>query len=91
MAMNTHAPKQTNWWVWGGATVAALIVLAAIGYAANQAQTGASQTGIALLQTAIPGGFALMAVGIIRFYDLTGSQLEKIQADLKARAEAPSP
>jgi GPH family glycoside/pentoside/hexuronide:cation symporter len=67
-----------------------LWVLAAIGYAANQAQTGASQTGIALLQTAIPGGFALMAVGIIRFYDLTGSQLEKIQADLKERAEPPS-
>ena len=67
-----------------------LWVLAAIGYAANQAQTGASQTGIALLQTAIPGGFALLAVFIIRFYDLTGSQLEKIQADLKERAEAPS-
>ncbi len=65
-----------------------LWVLAAIGYAANQAQSGASQTGIALLQTAIPGGFALLAVLIIRFYDLTGSQLEKIQEDLKARAEA---
>jgi GPH family glycoside/pentoside/hexuronide:cation symporter len=64
-----------------------LWVLAAIGYAANQAQSGASQTGIALLQTAIPGMFALIAVVVIRFYDLTGSQLEKIQSDLKARAE----
>ena len=62
-----------------------LWVLAAIGYAANEAQSGASQTGIALLQTAIPGVFALIAVFVLRFYTLTGSQLEKIQADLKAR------
>jgi len=31
MAMNTHTPKQTNWWVWGGA-VAALLFVAALGY-----------------------------------------------------------
>lgn len=62
-----------------------LWVLAAIGYAANEAQSGASQTGIALLQTAIPGLFALIAVFVLRFYTLTGSQLEKIQTDLKER------
>jgi GPH family glycoside/pentoside/hexuronide:cation symporter len=62
-----------------------LWVLAAIGYVANQAQTGASQTGIALLQTALPGVFALIAVVVIRFYDLTGGQLEKIQQDLLRR------
>jgi GPH family glycoside/pentoside/hexuronide:cation symporter len=62
-----------------------LWILAAIGYVANQAQTGASQTGIALLQTVIPGLFAVVAVVVIRFYDLTGSQLEKIQRDLQAR------
>ena len=62
-----------------------LWVLAAIGYAANQAQTGASQTGIALLQTAVPGLFALIAVFVLRFYTLSGSQLEKIQTDLKER------
>ena len=67
-----------------------LWVLAAIGYAANQAQSGSSQTGIALLQTAIPGIFALIAVVVLRYYTLTGSQLDKIQADLKARsAESP--
>ena len=60
-------------------------ILAAIGYAANEAQTGASQTGIALLQTAIPGLFALIAVFVLRFYTLTGSQLDKIQKDLKER------
>ncbi|MBT8426652.1 MAG: hypothetical protein KJO02_01345 [Erythrobacter sp.] len=32
MAMHTHAPKYTNWWVWGGAAVAAIIVIAALGY-----------------------------------------------------------
>ena len=62
-----------------------LWVLAAIGYAANQAQSGASQTGIVLLQTAIPGLFALIAVVVTSFYKLTGSQLEEIQQDLKRR------
>lgn len=63
-----------------------LWVLAAIGYAANEAQSGASQTGIALLQTAIPGVFAFIAVFVLRYYTLTGSQLEKIQNDLKVRS-----
>lgn len=62
-----------------------LWVLAAIGYAANQAQSGASQDGIVLLQTAVPGAFALLAVGVTAFYDLTGAQLERIQKDLEAR------
>ena len=62
-----------------------LWILAAIGYAANQAQTGASQTGIALLQTVFPGVFALIAVVVISFYDLTGKQLERIQQELKER------
>jgi len=62
-----------------------LWVLAAIGYAANQAQSGASQAGIVLLQTAVPGAFALLAVGVTAFYDLTGAQLERIQKDLEAR------
>jgi GPH family glycoside/pentoside/hexuronide:cation symporter len=62
-----------------------LWVLAAIGYAANQAQTGASQAGIALLQTAIPGFFALLAVAVTSFYNLTGKQLDQIQLDLRER------
>jgi hypothetical protein len=32
MAMNTHTPKQTNPWVWGGGAVAAIVVIAALGY-----------------------------------------------------------
>ena len=66
-----------------------LWVLAAIGYAANQAQTGASQTGIALLQTAIPGIFALCAVLVISQYKLTGKQLQDIQHELEERHASP--
>lgn len=64
-----------------------LWILAAIGYAANEAQSGASKTGIALLQTAIPGLFALIAVFVLRYYKLTGSQLITIQEDLRNRSE----
>jgi Na+/melibiose symporter-like transporter len=31
--------------------------------------------------------FALIAVFVLRYYKLTGRQLEKIQEDLKARSE----
>jgi GPH family glycoside/pentoside/hexuronide:cation symporter len=68
-----------------------LAILAAIGYVANQAQSGASQSGIALLQTALPGLFALLAVAILPFYKLTGPQLKTIQDELDQRhAEAVS-
>jgi GPH family glycoside/pentoside/hexuronide:cation symporter len=71
----------------GGALGSAgmLWVLAAIGYVANVAQTGASQTGIALLQTIFPGVFALVAVLVAGFYNLTGNQLQTIQAELENR------
>ncbi len=71
----------------GGALGSAgmLWILAAIGYEAHQAQSDASQSGIVLLQTAVPGIFAIIAAVIARFYYLTGDQLEIIQADLKAR------
>jgi GPH family glycoside/pentoside/hexuronide:cation symporter len=62
-----------------------LWILAMIGYVANEAQSGASQTGIALLQTVLPGAFALIAVVVTAFYDLTGRQLERIQQELEAR------
>ncbi|MFK8017190.1 MAG: MFS transporter, partial [Gammaproteobacteria bacterium] len=65
-----------------------LWVLAAIGYAANQAQTGASQTGIALLQTVVPGVFALLAMLVASAYSLTGAQLNEIQNTLERRNES---
>lgn len=60
-----------------------LWVLAVIGYVANEAQSGASREGINLLQTAIPGVFALIAVFVAKFYDLTGQQLAEIQRSLE--------
>ncbi|VUD58500.1 Inner membrane symporter YicJ [Thalassocella blandensis] len=69
----------------GSAAIAA--VLAAIGYAANQAQTDASQTGIVLLQTAVPGVFAFIAVFALLFYKLDRSTLETIQHELNLRQE----
>jgi len=71
----------------GGALGSAgmLWVLAAIGYAANEAQSGASQNGIAMLQTVVPGVFALLAMIVTRFYTLTGAQLSTVQDELEKR------
>ncbi|MEO0972434.1 MAG: glycoside-pentoside-hexuronide (GPH):cation symporter [Pseudomonadota bacterium] len=66
-----------------------LWMLAAIGYAANVAQDGASKMGIALLQTAIPGVFALVAVAVTACYTLSGAELARIQRDLEQRDVQP--
>ena len=66
-------------------TAGMLWVLAALGYVANEAQSGASQTGIALLQTVIPGLFALVAVFVAATYSLTATRLAEIQNDLEQR------
>ena len=68
-----------------------LWVLAAIGYEAREAQSDASQTGIMLLQTLVPGLFAVSAVAVVYFYDLTGAKLETIQAELKQRQDLRTP
>lgn len=70
------------------ASAGMLSVLAFLGYVANQAQSDASQFGIVLLQTAFPGAFAFITVFIIKFYTLTGKQLDDIQQDLKDRQAA---
>ncbi|MBE5314798.1 MAG: MFS transporter [Xanthomonadales bacterium] len=71
----------------GGSFGAAVLlwVLAAIGYAANKAQSGASEAGIQLLQTLVPGVFALLAAGLAFAYPLSGAQLKQIQQDLQRR------
>ncbi|MDQ2076896.1 MFS transporter [Marinimicrobium sp. ABcell2] len=73
----------------GSATGAAgiLWILAAFGYVANEAQSGASQGGIVLLQTAAPGIAALIAAVFVLFYRLTREELAVIQSDLKKRDE----
>lgn len=71
----------------GGALGSAVMlwVLAAIGYVAKEAQSGASMLGINLLQTAVPGMFALLAVVFLAKYQLSGAQLKSIQDDLEMR------
>jgi glycoside/pentoside/hexuronide:cation symporter, GPH family len=66
-------------------TFAVGIVLAALGYAANVAQSDASQTGIVMLQTAVPGVFAVIAMVALHFYDLTAEKIEQIQKELAER------
>lgn len=71
----------------GGALGSAgiLWVLASMGYAANQIQEGASLSGIVWLQTLVPAFFAFIAIFALKFYDLNGKKLEKIQKELRER------
>ncbi len=71
----------------GGALASFVIglVFSALGYVANQAQTGASQSGIIILMTLVPGAIALFAAIVTGFYSLTKLELETIQIDLAER------
>lgn len=74
----------------GGALGSAgvLWVLAAVGYAANKAQAGASLSSIVWLQTLVPAFFAFIAVAALKFYDLSDEKLVQIQEELKKRNPA---
>jgi GPH family glycoside/pentoside/hexuronide:cation symporter len=71
----------------GTALAAALMgwVFTALGYVANVAQTSRSQTGMVMLMSFIPAGFALLAVAVMVFYKLDNQQMELIQKDLAER------
>ncbi len=71
----------------GGALASFIIglVLATMGYVANEAQSDASQTGIILVISIIPGIIALLAAFVMRFYTLDNTTLQKIQLELKER------
>ena len=71
----------------GGAIAGAMIgwLLASMGYIANQVQSHDSQTGIVLLMTLIPAGFAALSVFVVRFYALSDDAVIDIQKDLDAR------
>jgi glycoside/pentoside/hexuronide:cation symporter, GPH family len=56
-----------------------------LGYVANVEQTTASQTGIVLLMSFIPAGFAFLAAGVMVFYKLDNNALKQVQADLAQR------
>ncbi|MEP6907257.1 MAG: MFS transporter [Pseudoxanthomonas sp.] len=68
----------------GGALASAIIawVLAGMGYMANQAQSDASQLGIVLLLTVIPGVVALIASLMMRAYPLDDEALAGMQQAL---------
>lgn len=68
----------------GGAFAGAIIgwLLAYMGYAANQTQTASSTLSIVLLMSVIPGGFAILAAYVARYYTLTSAQLSQIQTEL---------
>jgi GPH family glycoside/pentoside/hexuronide:cation symporter len=71
-----------------GTALAAVVmgwVFTALGYVANADQTPESQTGIVLLISFIPAGFAFLAVGVMLFYRLDNRTLERIQGELAAR------
>jgi GPH family glycoside/pentoside/hexuronide:cation symporter len=74
----------------GGALASACIawMLAGMGYVANQAQSDASQLGIVLLLTVIPGAVAFLAAWTMRFYPLDDAALLRIQQELAARKRA---
>ena len=71
----------------GGALATFIIgsVLAAMGYVAKEAQSDASQLGILLTISIIPGIVALIAAYIMKFYTLDKLLLAKIQKELKER------
>lgn len=73
----------------GGALGSAgiLWVLAAMGYAANQVQAGASLKGIVYLQTIVPAFFAFVAIAALRFYKLDKNTLNTIQQELSKRTK----
>ena len=73
----------------GGALASFLIgsVLAAMGYVANEAQSDASQLGIVLVISIIPGIIALLAAYTMKFYTLDNALLERVQKELKQRKD----
>lgn len=60
----------------------------ALGYVPNAAQSVGSQAGIVWLMSLIPAAFALMAVGVMFFYNLDNNKLVQIQSELTARKAA---
>ena len=71
----------------GTALAAAVMgsVFTALGYVANAAQTPRSQTGIILMMSFIPAGFAFAAVAVMLFYKLNNQRMAQVQQELAVR------
>jgi GPH family glycoside/pentoside/hexuronide:cation symporter len=70
---------------WALASFIIGIVLSSLGYVANTAQSDASQMGILLVISIIPGVIALIAAFIMRYYTLDNNLLEKVHIELRER------
>ncbi len=71
-----------------GSTIGSLIMLGLLwmfGFSTEAVQNNASVTSIVMMQTLVPGIFALISIYVLRKYDLDGEKLEKIQKELKER------
>ena len=62
-------------------------ILASMGYIANEAQSDASQTGIVLAISIVPGIIALLAAFVMAFYTLDNKLLKQVQEELKERKD----
>ena len=60
-------------------------VFTALGYVANATQTPRSQTGIVLMMSFIPAGFAFVAVAVMLYYKLDNRKMAQVQEELAAR------
>ena len=54
MAVNIHQPNHTNWWVYGGAAVAAIVVIAAFGYGFDWFGTGITDEVVPAVEQTAP-------------------------------------
>jgi len=54
MAVNMHAPKMTNWWVWGGVGAAAIVVIVALGYGFDWFGGGATDKVVPAIEQTAP-------------------------------------
>jgi GPH family glycoside/pentoside/hexuronide:cation symporter len=70
-------------WGIGGAITGWL--LAIFNYVPNEVQSSDTILGIKLMLSIIPGILMILSAGLLFFYDLTESTMEKIQIELSAR------
>lgn len=54
MPLSMNVPKPTNWWVWGGAAAAAIIVIGALGYWFDWFGTGATEAAAPTVEQSVP-------------------------------------
>ncbi len=74
-------------WGWGGGL--SLVMLNAVGFVANQAQSPSALNGLVKLMSIYPALFGLLAIGIfLIFYPLNETKVAQIGAELAARRKA---